>query len=104
MFKLFDDSKRIAGNESEDVAYLALFEDEVNANIFCEVLKDNNIPFMKKERGMGFTTNVILGFNALGTDIYVKRDMLDAAKELYAAFASDSFTESDASSDDKDGE
>lgn len=87
MFKLFDDSKRIEKNESEDVAHLAFVEDEVSDRLFCGILEQNGIPFMRKERGMGISTRAVIGYNFFGTDIYVRRDRLDEARELYRAFS-----------------
>lgn len=85
---LFDDSKRIEKNESEDVAHLMLAEDNVTADLVCGMLKDNGIHFMKKERSRGFATNIVLGVSLFGEDIYVERNRLDDAKELIAAYFS----------------
>ena len=88
MFILFDDSKRIKANESEDVAHLALIEDRVSEMILCEMLEEEGIPYMRKERSRGIGMSVIVGFSVFGVDIYVKRDMLERAKELYKAYLS----------------
>ena len=42
-----DEKKIIEGNESEDVAHLALVEDRVSDSILADILKDNDIPFPK---------------------------------------------------------
>ena len=83
-----DEKKIIEGNESEDVAHLVHVDDSVTDAILCEILRDNDIPFMKKERSGGLVTNVIMGFNVFGSDIYVARDRLDEARELYEAYMS----------------
>ena len=45
-----DEKKIIEGNESEDVAHLVHVDDRVTDAILCEILRDNDIPYMKKER------------------------------------------------------
>ncbi len=86
MFGLFDDSKRIKGNESEDVAHLALVEDRVSEQLLCGILEDNKIPYMRKERSRGVATSIIAGVAVFGVDIYVSRQCLDKARELYVAY------------------
>ncbi len=86
MFILFDDSKRIKGNESEDVAHLALVEDMASEQLLCGILEDNGIPYMRKERSRGVATSVIAGLAVFGTDIYVSRPCLEHARELYEAY------------------
>ena len=81
-----DEKKIIRGNESEDVAHLALVEDRVSDAILADILKDNDIPFMRKERSSGIGASVISGFCVFGADFYVRRDRLDEARELYEAF------------------
>ena len=85
-----DDKKIIEGNESEQVAHLVHIEDSMTDAILCEILQDNDIPFMKKERGGGIAASVIMGFNVFGSDIYVARDRLEEARELYEAYMSGS--------------
>ncbi len=84
---MFIDEKRIiAGNESDDVAHLAHVTDRVGEALLCDILKDNNIPFMRKERSAGLATSILAGFSVFGVDIYVARDQLESARELYEAF------------------
>ncbi len=83
-----DEKKIIEGNESEDVAHLAHIDDSMTDAILCEILRDNDIPYMKKERNGGLATNVIMGFNVFGSDIYVAREKLELARELYEAYMS----------------
>ena len=86
---MFIDEKRIIeGNESEDVAHLAHIDDSMTDAILCEILRDNDIPYMKKERSGGLATSVIMGFNVFGSDIYVAREKLEIARELYEAYMS----------------
>ena len=83
-----DEKKIIEGNESEDVAHLVHVDDRVTDAILCEILRDNDIPYMKKERSGGMVTSVVMGFNVFGSDIYVAREKLELARELYEAYMS----------------
>ena len=76
--------KRIKANESEDVAHLATLPDLASEQLLCGILKDNSIPFMRKARSRA--GNVIVGIAESEVDIYVSRDCLDKARELYEAF------------------
>ena len=81
-----DEKKIIEGNESESVAHLVHVEDSVTDAILCEILRDNGIPYMRKERSGGVATSVIMGFSVFGSDIYVAREKLEEARELYEAY------------------
>ena len=83
-----DEKKIIEGNESEDVAHLAYVRDRVSEALLCDILRDNGIPYMRKERSCGLGASVIAGFSVFGSDIYVAREKLDAARELYMAYMS----------------
>ncbi len=102
MFVLFDDSKRIKGNESEDVAHLALIEDMASEQLLCGILKDNGIPYMRKERSRGIATSIIAGVAVFGVDIYVSRPFLQKARELYDAFICSSNVELLETNNEKD--
>lgn len=81
-----DEKKIIEGNESEDVAHLTHVDDRVSDAILSDILKDNGIPFMRKERSAGIGSSVIAGYCVFGVDFYVSREKLEEAKELYNAF------------------
>ena len=83
-----DQNKIIEGNESADVAHLAYVIDRASEALLCDILHDNDIPYMRKDRSHGVASSVIAGFSVFGTDIYVARDKLDLARELYMAYMS----------------
>ena len=83
-----DQRKIIEANESKDVAHLAYVRDRASEALLCDILADNGIPYMRKERSCGLGASVIAGFSVFGSDIYVARDLLERARELYAAYMS----------------
>ena len=83
-----DEKKIIEGNESEDVAHLAYVRDRASEALLCDILRDNGVPYMRKERSRGVGASVIAGFSVFGSDIYVSRDKLELARELYMAYMS----------------
>jgi len=84
---LFNDNKVIKKNEDDKVAYLTTAEG-IQAELIGEILRDNGIPCMLKERRGGGAVKVIAGFSAMGTDIYVARCRLEEAMELVEAYLS----------------
>lgn len=46
------------------------------------ILKDADIPYLKKDRGSGGTVKVITGYTIFGTDIFVLREHYDTAIAL----------------------
>ena len=83
-----DQEKIIEGNESEAVAHLAYVRDRASEALLCDILKDNGISYMIKERSHGLGASVIMGFSVFGSDIYVQREKLELARELYMAYMS----------------
>lgn len=81
-----DQEKIIEGNESEAVAHLAYVSDRASEALLCDILRDNGISYMIKERSHGLGASVIMGYSVFGSDIYVEREKLDEARELYMAY------------------
>ena len=48
------------------------------------ILRDAEIPYLKKERGSGSSMKVIAGFSVFGTDLFVLREHLETARALIA--------------------
>ena len=46
------------------------------------ILDDAEIPYLAKARGSGSAVGVIMGFNMYGTDIFVRDEDLELAKQL----------------------
>ena len=66
----------------EDLVLLRTFHDDVSVNMAEEVLADEGILFVKKDRGSGGAVRLITGYSMYGTDILVAPDDLEKAKEL----------------------
>ncbi len=65
----------------ENPVLAASVEDVVTAEIFKDILTQNNIPFSCDESENGM--NVVFGGGFVAVDIYVDEDNLEKAEELY---------------------
>ena len=73
----------------DDLELLTTAYDNEQLAVLRSILEDGNIPYMTKERGSGSSVKIIMGFSHFGTDIFVKRDMLDEARALLDATFAD---------------
>ena len=73
----------------DDLELLTTAYDNEQLAVLRSILDDGNIPYMTKERGSGSSVKIIMGFSHFGTDIFVKRDMLDEARALLDATIAD---------------
>ena len=73
---------------------LATFEDLVSAEIFKDVLTDNNIPYCEPQ---GESMRVVFGGSFASEELYVDKADYDKAKDLYDEFMSSQveFTDDD---------
>ena len=69
----------------EDLVLLRTFHDDVSVMMAEEVLRDEEIPFLKKDRGSGSAVRLITGYSMYGTDILVAPENLEKAAELMEA-------------------
>ena len=74
-----------AALHDEGIALLTTVFDEVLASIYESILKEENIPHLKKDRGSGTAMRVLMGASSQGIDFYVPERYLEAAKELLFA-------------------
>ncbi|MBR7111792.1 MAG: DUF2007 domain-containing protein [Clostridia bacterium] len=65
------------------LSLLCTLYDDVSLCMTEEVLREADIPYLKKDRGGGSAIRLIMGSNPHGTDIYVPEDLLDTAKALF---------------------
>ncbi len=70
----------------ENPTLLASFEDVISAEIFKDILSDNNIPFTSSQMGEA-TMQVVFGGNFVAEDIYVAEADFEKANELYEDFS-----------------
>ena len=77
-------------NENEEIVIknpvlLASFEDVVSAEIFKDILKDNDIPFAGNEED-GASVRVVFGGGLVSEEIYVDNSNFEKANGLYEEF------------------
>ena len=68
----------------EGVSLLATLYDEVSVAMYEDVLRDADIPFLKKDRGAGGAMRIIMGTTLSPIDIYVPVGRLAEAEALFA--------------------
>ena len=71
-----------AAPAEEGMRLLASFFNPISLSIAEEILSENGVPFLKKERGSGGLVRLIAGFQTFGTDFFVLAEDLDRATEL----------------------
>ena len=71
--------------DSDGLVLLRSFHDDVSAAMAEEVLRDEGIPFLKKDRGSGSVVRLVVGFSTYGTDLFVAPDDLEKGRELMQA-------------------
>ena len=67
---------------SPDLELLITVNDRVYQSIVESILKDNEIPYLSKERGSGSAVKIITGLSMFGTDIFVLKSDFERASEL----------------------
>ena len=86
--------------KDDDLSHLTTANDSVYLSIVESVLKDNDIPYLVKDRGCGTVVKVVMGFSIFGADVFVLNKDLDKASELIEQFTmasndDDEYTEED---------
>ena len=69
----------------KDLVLLRSFHDDISVTMAEEVLRDEGILFVKKDRGSGAAVRLITGYSMYGTDLLVSPDDLGKATELMEA-------------------
>ena len=69
----------------ENLVLLRTFHDDVSVTMAEEVLRDEEIPFVKKDRGSGSAVRLITGYSMYGTDLLVAPADLEKAASLMEA-------------------
>ncbi len=70
----------------KDPVLLVSVEDVVSAEIFKDILKENNIVFTCEEKDNGGAMQVLFGGGFVACNIYVESADYDVADKLYAEF------------------
>ncbi len=69
----------------ENLVLLRTFHDDVSVTMAEEVLRDEKILYVKKDRGSGSAVRLITGYSMYGTDLLVAPDDLEKAASLMEA-------------------
>ena len=80
-------STRMKQTKAENELLLAaVVTNPVSSEIFQDILKKENIPFICRQYGAGAYFKILAGPAAAPDYIYVSRDDFERAKELYEAY------------------
>ena len=89
----------------EGLSLLVTLYDDVLVAMYEELLKEEEIPYLKKDRGTGSAMRIMMGQSFYGTDIYVPSALLEKALELITpADGADCGEEEDAPEDAQESE
>lgn len=91
--------------ENKDGIEVILFSslDEYEIDQICAILKDNNIPFIRKDSGSGSYMNLYMGQSIQEKSVYVNRNDYDKSMELISPFVSEDKEQEEQVDDDKNG-
>ncbi len=84
----FKKKNKTADIDKNDPVIAAVIPNTVDSEIYQDILKKNNIPFVCRQRGAGGYLKILTGGFLIADSIYVKSSDLGQAKELYEAFFS----------------
>ncbi len=65
-----------------DLVHVGEFHDPVSLAIAKELLTDNGVLFLEKERGAGGAVRIITGYQSFGTDLFVRPEDAERAADL----------------------
>lgn len=75
-----------ASEQGSDVVLLTTVHDDVEKNLLCGILEEEEIPYLLKDRGSGEVVRILSGFSLYGTDIFVPSELFEKANELLDAY------------------
>lgn len=74
------------GAHDADAELLVTVHDEIEKNLICGILAEEQIPYLCKDRGSGEVARILTGFSVFGCDIFVPKKVYDTAAELLEAY------------------
>lgn len=74
-------------DEKADIILLATALSDTEVLLFEGILRENDIPYLKKDKGSGEAMGIIMGFSMFGADFYVERSRFDEAANLLEAYS-----------------
>ena len=84
----------------DSLALLTTVYDSSLLMILESILKDAEIPYLKKERGCGGVVRILTGYQSFGTDLYVRPEDEERANDVLSPL----FEEADAEATEENGE
>lgn len=90
-----------AAPAEEGMRLLASLFNPISLSIAEEILSENGVPFLKKERGSGGLVRLIAGFQTFGTDLFVLAEHFERATELLEPLLAESVEGENADSNDQ---
>ena len=66
----------------DGLSLLCTLYDDLLVDMYEALLKEENIPYLKKDRSGGGAIRILMGNNPHGTDIYVPAESVERAREL----------------------
>lgn len=89
-------------NDGNEPVVVASIINIVSSEIFQDILKENNIPFICRQRGAGGSIKILFGGGVVPDDIYVAMKNYEKAKELYEVYLNSEMNTVDELKDEAD--
>ncbi|MBE6555508.1 MAG: DUF2007 domain-containing protein [Ruminococcaceae bacterium] len=72
-----------AALEGSELRLLATLYDDILVEMYEALLKEEGIPFLRKDRSGGTAMRILMGNNLQGTDLYVPAERFEQAQALF---------------------
>lgn len=79
----------------DGLSLLCTLYDDLLVDMYEALLKEENIPYLKKDRSGGGAIRILMGNNPHGTDIYVPSEYVERARDLLTSEGDDYDNDSD---------
>ena len=86
-FKKLFGLDEVAPHDTQHTALLTTVESREDQMALEALLRGAGIPYECRERGVGSPLKIIAGYSFYGTDVFVRKDMLETAQELLAVMS-----------------
>ena len=70
-------------SHDEGLELLFTVYDPAELAVVESILRDAQIPYLRRERGSGGMMKIMAGFSVFGTDIFVLKEHLETAKGIF---------------------
>ena len=89
-------------DDNDEIVLLATALTNIEELLFEGILRENDIPYLKKEKDAGQVMGFIMGYSLYGCDFYVERNRFDEAANLLEAYAMPISYESETTEDEEE--